>query len=110
MKPDLITRFFQDTDETGRFAVTSSVTGVGYFVEPIGNGRGGDWGSYNPSTGNIEHKKGDGKNTGSVMLTESIITPENGFRNISHLGVGESPFGEISRRDTAYEAQGVRPC
>lgn len=102
-------RFFQDTDETGRFVVTSTVTGVSYFVEPIGNGRGGDWGSYNPASGNIEHKKGDGKHTGSVLATDSMVTSENGFIDVAHLGVGVSPFSEISKRDALNEARGLRP-
>lgn len=101
-------RFFQDTDETGRFMVVSNVTGVSYFVEPIGDGRGGDWGSYNPSTGNIENKKGFDKFTGSVHLKDSIVTPENGFKNVELLAEGESPMGIIALRDEAYEKAGVR--
>lgn len=37
-------------DETGRFIVKSFRTGKTYYVEPIGNTRPADWGSYNPST------------------------------------------------------------
>jgi hypothetical protein len=106
MNQDTIKRFFNDTSESGRFMVTSNVTGIRYFIEPIGDGRGGDWGSYNPSTGNIEHKKGDGKYTGSVTLKESIITEENGFLNVDILDC--SPLDEITRRDKEYEAQGIR--
>lgn len=106
MNQDTIKRFFNDTSESGRFMVTSNVTGIRYFVEPIGDGRGGDWGSYNPSTGNIEHKKGDGKYTGSVKLSESIVTEDNGFKNVALLDC--SPLDEITRRDKEYEAQGIR--
>lgn len=106
---EVIERFFRDTDETGRFGLRSSVTGVWYFVEPIGDGRGGDWGSFNPSTGNIEHKKGDGKYTGSVRISDSIITEENGFTDIDLVEVGCSIFSEIAYRDMAHEQNGLRP-
>lgn len=96
-------RFLQDTDETGRFIVKSLKTGVTYYVEPIGNGRAADWGSYNPGTGNIEHKKGYDKFTGSATESESLITEDNGFKNIVHLKEGESPMSEIERRDKEYE-------
>lgn len=36
-------------------------------------------GSYNPSTGNIENKKGAGKFTGGIREEDSVLTPENGF-------------------------------
>lgn len=110
MKNNLAERFFENRDETGRFMVISNVTGVRYCVEPIGDGRGGDWGSYNPGTGNIEHKKGDGKYTGSILAKDSLITEENGFKNI---GIAEdnteSVLSEIARRDAIHEANGVRP-
>lgn len=108
MEANVIQRFFEHTDETGRFMVISNVTGIKYFVEPIGDGRGGDWGSYNPSTGNIENKKGFDKYTGSVTIKESVLTEENGFKNVEHLEVGTSPMGAIALRDEAYEAQGIR--
>ena len=60
-------------------------------------------GSYNPATGNIEHKKGFDKYTGSVTESESMITPENGFIKIDLLSEGESPMAEIERRDREYE-------
>jgi len=101
-------RFLSDTDETGRHIVTSYTTGIIYFVEPIGDGRMADWGSYNPSTGNVENKKGAGKSAGSVTEEESLITKENGFKKIELLGVGESPMGEIMKRDKEYERVGVR--
>lgn len=109
MENNVIQRFFEDRDETGRFMVISSVTGVRYFVEPIGDGRGGDWGSYNPGTGDIEHKKGDGKYTGSVLAKDSIITEENGFKNIAIAeDTNHSAMSEIGRRDAIHEANGLR--
>lgn len=102
-------RFFDNRDETGRYKIVSFKTGVEYFIEPIGSGRPADWGSYNPSTGNIENKKGHGKYTGSVKIEESIITEENGFENVVLLGIGESPEGEITRRDEEHYKNGRRP-
>lgn len=101
-------RFLFNRDETGRFIVKSFTTGKEYYVEPIGDGRVGEWGSYNPSTGEIEHKKGAGKYTGSVTRDESLITEENGFHKIWETPVGSSPFAEIERRDKEYESQGVK--
>lgn len=95
-------RFFENTDETGRFAVTSFVTGKTYYVETIGT-RGEAWGSIDPATGKLTHKKGDGKYTGGVNKNDSLINEENGFENIITLEAGQSPFDEINRRDKEYE-------
>ena len=79
----MITRkeFLTNRDETGREVHTFLETGKSYYVEYI-EPKGGvrtDWGSYNPSTGNIENKKGAGKFTGGIQAEESLITVENGF-------------------------------
>ncbi len=87
--------FLVNTDETGRFIVTSQKTGKKYFVEVIGDKRAADWGSYNPSTGNIENKKGHDKFSGCISEDESMITVENGFDNVKTLPVGTSPFAYI---------------
>lgn len=89
-------------DETGRFIVKSFRTGKTYYVEPIGNTRPVDWGSYNPSTGNIEHKKGYGKYSGAISENESLITKENGFENIVYSGIGVSPYHIIDELDSKY--------
>lgn len=95
--------FLTDRDESGRFIVTSYRTGKTYFVEPIDeSGRPADWGSYNPSTGNIENKKGFDKYTGSIPERESMITKENGFDNIIYSGIGSSPFSKIEEMDAKY--------
>ena len=74
--------FLKNRDETGRLIVHMlDGTNKNYyveFVEPKGGIR-TDWGSYNPSTGNIENKKGAGKFTGGILENESLITVENGF-------------------------------
>jgi hypothetical protein len=74
--------FLQNRDETGRLIVRMlDGTNKNYYVEFI-EPKGGirtDWGSYNPSTGNIENKKGAGKYNGGIPAEESLITVENGF-------------------------------
>ena len=63
-------KFLTNTDETGRFIVTSYRTGKTYFVEPImarDTPRDGNWGSINPGAKELMHKKGDGKYTGAVL-------------------------------------------
>lgn len=97
----MIRNFLVNSEETGRHIVFSQRTGRRYYVEPIGNGRGGDWGSYNPASGKIEHKKGDGKYTGSVTEKESLITKENGFKNIVFVDRG-SPYHIIEQMDAKY--------
>ena len=74
--------FLVNRDETGNLIVyMNDGTEQSYmveFIEPDGGVR-TDWGSYNPSTGNIENKKGTGKFTGAIKESESVLTPENGF-------------------------------
>ena len=74
--------FLINRDETGNLIVyMNDGTGKSYmveFIEPKGGVR-TDWGSYNPSTGDIENKKGAGKFTGGIREEESVLTPENGF-------------------------------
>lgn len=96
------TKFLTDRDESGRFIVESYRTGKKYFVEPIGPDRPADWGSYNPSTGKIENKKGFDKFTGAISEAESLITKENGFEKIEYSGVGGSPFSIIDEMDSKY--------
>ena len=95
-------KFYEDRDETGRFTVVSFRTGKRYFIEPIGDGRMADWGSYNPSTGNVENKKGAGKFSGSIDEKDSLITKENGFDKIHYTGIGSSPFSLIEKLDIKY--------
>lgn len=95
-------RFFESRDDSGRFIVTSHRTGKSYFVEPIGSDRAADWGSFNPSTGNIENKKGFDKHRGSIDEKDSLITKENGFEKIHYAGVGASPFSMIDELDSKY--------
>lgn len=77
-------------------------TGKRYFVEPIGPDRAADWGSYNPSTGKIENKKGFDKFRGAIDEEDSLITKENGFVDIRYSGFGGSPFSVIDEMDAKY--------
>ncbi len=95
-------KFLEGRDDSGRFIVTSYRTGKTYFIEPIGPDRAADWGSYNPSTGNIENKKGFDKHRGAIDEKDSLITKENGFLDIRYSGVGGSPFSVIEKMDAQY--------
>ena len=99
---DFNKRFMTNRDETGRFIVKSIRTGKSYYVEPIGSTRAADWGYYNPGTGNIEHKKGYDKYSGTISESESLITKENGFDNITYSGIGVSPYNIIEELDNKY--------
>lgn len=98
-------RFLQNTNETGRFIVKSIVTGRTYFVESIGNKRAADWGDINPATKQVEGSYGS-KYTGCISEGESLITQENGFKNIELLEEGVSPLSVIYQRDKEYELRG----
>lgn len=81
--------------KTGRHFV--KIDGKTFCIEPIDNslGKGKQrWGDINPATGKVEGKYGD-KNLGSIHEDESIITEENGFKNIVTLPAGVSPLGYI---------------
>ncbi len=93
--------FLINSENTGRYIVISEKTKRKYYVETIGSNTSADWGSYNPSTGNIEHKKGDGKHRGSIDRCESMIT-EKDFDNIHYLPSGVSPLAFIEELDKKY--------
>lgn len=102
MNSDFTKRFLTNTDDSGRFIVTSQRTGKTYFVEPIIGSKTPSWGSIDPATGNLMHKKGDGKYLGGVSAKESMITKENGFKKIHMLDVGTSPHLAIDFIDSQY--------
>lgn len=78
-------KFLTDRDDSGRFIIKSFRTGKVYYIEPIGPDKSADWGSYNPSTGKIENKKGFDKHRGAIDEKDSLITKENGFEKITIL-------------------------
>ena len=102
MNATLRSRFLTNTDDTGRFIVYSQRTGKSYFVEPIVNGHTPEWGSIDPATGNLTHKKGDGKHRGGIDKDESLITKDNGFEKIHMLDKGVSPHHAIDVLDAKY--------
>ncbi len=99
---NVLQKFLTNTDDTGRFIVISKRTGRKYFVEPIETEHTPKWGSIDPATGNLMHKKGDGKYRGGISPNESLITPENGFKNITLLDIGTSPHAYIEILDAKY--------
>lgn len=99
--------FLVNRDETGREVVFYPETGKEYFIEYI-EPRGGirtDWGSYNPSTGNIENKKGAGKYNGGIVSEDSMITESNGFEDIRE-GKG-SPYSTIEQMHNEWKSKNV---
>ena len=98
------TKFLTNTDDSGRFIVVSQRTGRTYYVEPIVTAHTPEWGSVDPATGELMHKKGDGKYRGGISPQESLITPENGFTEdkIHMLDVGVSPHHAIEVLDAKY--------
>jgi len=102
MNDEIRQRFLENTDETGRLIVKSLITGRTYFVEPISSGHSSGWGDMDPATKKLTGKYGE-KYTGSVTEKESMITEENGFKNIVRLEPGCSPLSYIYEKDKAYE-------
>lgn len=98
----IMKKFLTHTDDTGRFIVHSVRTGRKYFVEPIITAHTPKWGSVDPATGELMHKKGDGKYRGGIKADESLITEDNGFKNIKLLDVGVSPLAYIDWIDDQY--------
>ena len=88
--------FLVNSEDTGRFIVTSLKTGKKYFVEPIDNGEKMTWGDINPATKKIEGDYGS-KHKGAVKESESLITEENGFAKIITLPPGFSPLEYIEK-------------
>lgn len=102
MDDNIKKRFLSNTDETGRFIVKSLKTGKEYFVECIGTEHSSGWGDVDPATKKHTGSYGQ-KYTGCINEKESLITKENGFKNIQLLGEGVSPMSEIYKRDLEYE-------
>lgn len=83
------------SEANGRYYVTDFKTGRKFCVEPIGNNH-VIWGDINPATKVIEGDYGD-KYRGSIDESESIITEENGYKNIVTLKAGDSPNSYIEK-------------
>lgn len=105
MRNDVLKNFMTNTDDTGRFIVYSPRTGVQYFVEPIDNASKTDWtqwGSVDPATGKLMNKPGFRKYQGAIKAEDSLITEENGCKNIHMCEPGMSPLAYIEWKDAQY--------
>lgn len=80
--------------DTGRFYVTVGTRT--FCVEPIDNnvGKRKQWGDVDPVTKKVTGTYGE-KSRGAIHEEDSIITEENGFKNITMLPAGTSPMGYI---------------
>lgn len=77
---EVVKNFLVNRDETGREIMYFPETGKKYFIEWIGNGHSA-WGDFDPVTKKFTGSYGK-KSRGSVTPSESLITEENGFKNI----------------------------
>jgi hypothetical protein len=81
--------------DTGRFYVTTP-EGRTFCVEPIDNKpHHAEWGDVDPASKKLMTGTYGEKFRGSVHEDDSIITKENGFKNIVMLPAGTSPMGYI---------------
>jgi hypothetical protein len=83
------------SSEDGRYHITDIKTGRKFLVEPIGNPH-VNWGDVNPATKKLEGDYGD-KYRGSIDEKNSIITEQNGFKNIIVGEIGESPVDLMNK-------------
>ena len=74
---------------TGRYFIRDPRSGRVFCVEPI-NRRDQKLDEQRWTNGGIDQVRG-----GAVPEEDSVITPENGFRNIVHLPPGTSPDGYV---------------
>jgi len=79
--------------ESGRYYITDIETGRKFCVEPIGDNH-EKWGDLDPVTKKMSGSYGE-KYQGSITKNESLITEENGFKNITILEAGVSPQSYI---------------
>ena len=94
-------KFFEKTEDTGRHVVVSFRTGKVYAVECIDDGKRTKWGDVNPATRKVEGNYGS-KHPGAIKAKDSLITEENGFRNIKTFKPGQSPYAYIEELDAQY--------
>ncbi len=60
------------------------------------------WGDINPATRQLETGDYGKKNPAGINMNESVITKENGFKNIVELKPGTSPMGYIELLEKEY--------
>ena len=101
MKDNKISRneFLTNRDETGNMVYVMP-DGHQYFIEVINNNnKRVKWGDVDTATDKIQGSYGD-KYEGSIKPEQSIITEENGFKNIT--------WGEGSIESTIEKMEKVR--
>lgn len=81
--------------DTGRYYVIDQKTGRKFCVEPLLGNR-EKWGDLGPASKKLTGHYGD-KHPGAIDEKDSIITEENGFKNIEIIGPGVSPEGRIEQ-------------
>lgn len=88
------TKRYKSWLKDGRHYVYSQRTGKTYWVEPLipNTTYNGDWGDYDPASKKVQGDYGR-KHIGGILEKDSIITKENGFKNIRT--VEGSPYWEI---------------
>lgn len=82
--------------DTGRYYITDLKTGRKFCIEPLLDGEHTNWGDLNPATKKVEGQYGD-KHIGAIDRKDTIITEENGFKDIIELEPGVSPEGYIEQ-------------
>ncbi len=82
--------------DTGRYYIVDIKTGRKFCVEPLIEGDRTKWGDLNPATKQVEGDYGK-KHIGAIERKDTIITEENGFKNIVELEPGESPEGYVEK-------------
>jgi hypothetical protein len=80
--------------DSGRYYIIDQKTSRKFCVEPLLEGDKTKWGDFNPATKEIEGLYGK-KHIGAINREDSIITEENGFKNIIELEPGISPDSYI---------------
>jgi hypothetical protein len=105
---ELHKRFLTNTDDTGRFVVYSTKTGIAYYVEPLEGGERRDWGDVDPATKATTGTYGE-KYRGAVHKRDSLIDEKHGFQNVTTLPAGTSPNWHIDYIDDMRYAEGYRP-
>jgi len=86
--------------DSGRYYIIDIETGRKFCIEPIGDPH-VNWGDLDPASKKITGEYGE-KHRGSIDECDSIITPENGFKNIVTLPAGVSPesyINELLKKD-----------
>jgi len=100
-------RFLENRDETGRYCIYSTKTGIKYYIEPLETGDRITWGDLDPASKNITGGYGI-KYKGSVRPSESLINEEE-FQNVVTLKKGVSPNSYVDEIDEIRYLQGFRP-